>query len=130
MPTENEVRVAVTNGNLPVGERRNAATILVKLLLAGVPEPSDDDDEVEKLRQPWPRNTPDEVCMADMTMKALEELGMKDYTHGRTVEEARLVVLNKRKRARLVEIAADPKEASLVRDVAALELGGPAIRRA
>ena len=48
-----QLRAAVSNVALPIGERQSAAEHLVRLMVAGVPVPADDDAEILELRTPW-----------------------------------------------------------------------------
>lgn len=126
MQNDTELRAVVADESLPTHERKGAALCLVRLSLAAIPEPSDSDEEVQRLREPWPRDSEQQRTIADMFAKATEGRSIQGYA----ASAARAAVLAKRKRERLAQLAADTAEDVLIRDAAALELSGPSARRA
>ena len=108
MLSELELRALVANTGLPTGERRDAATLLVRLLVEAVSEPGDDDPEVARLRQPW----------ADAEKLSKVTLGR---SHGYSLADAKAAVHRQRKQKVLKSMAADQTQDVLVRDGALTE---------
>lgn len=132
MANQTELRALVANVCLPTGERRNAATLLVRLLAAEVPTPADDDVEVLEAMKPLPRENPqygEFQSIWDGWLRACREMGVA--VDGRSLDDAKAAVLKKRQHARLKELRDDRTQDQFVRDAATAELNtqGAALRR-
>jgi hypothetical protein len=124
--SEAELTAIIRDASLTTAQRKDAAVYYVRMMVAAVPAPADDDPDVVALQQPWPRDSEQQRTIADMFAAATDGRSV----HGYSPKDARAAVLAKRKRQRLAQLAGDASEDALIRDAAALELSGPAIMRA
>lgn len=101
-----QLRAAVSNVVLPIGERRDAAQLVITLKLSAVLAVPDDDSEVGELLKPW----------TDRTLAQL--FAGAPGVDGWPLLEARAIVLKRRKRRVLKDIAADGTEDEMIRETA------------
>lgn len=96
-----QLRSIVENEELPMKQRKDAATHLVQLIVAGVPEPEADDAEVIERMKPWPRETEAQASIAEM----MDRITGGKATQGWSLADAKAEVWRrKRMRAALAVI--------------------------
>ena len=120
-----QLRTVVSNESLPLTERKDAAAHAVRLMIAAITEPANDDPEVVKLMQPWPRETELDRQIADLFARTSDGRG----TNGYTLADAKATVLKRRKRLLIVALAESETENPLVRDAARIFLEYPSAVR-
>jgi hypothetical protein len=121
MANEIELREMVADDTLAGGERKDAAVLLVGLLVSEVPQPADDDPEVIRRMQPWPRNSESERWLADSFSAATRGRSV----HGYSLNDAKLAAHEAIVKVQLKRLTKNTGEHQFIRDAAAARMREP-----